>query len=145
MRELQQMLAPFERGGVGRDAGGGAAQHQDGPGPFCQPAGYRRRVVGRDTVLLERGRFFFVDRDQPKTRERRENSGARPDHDVRLAAPDPPPLGGPPASVSALCRTASRPGKRAAKRPTVCGVSAISGTSTRPWPPPASTCSSRAR
>ena len=27
MRELQQMLAPFERGGVGRDAGGGAAQH----------------------------------------------------------------------------------------------------------------------
>ena len=89
------MLAPFERGGVGRDAGGGAAQHQDGPGPFRQPAGYRRRVVARDTVLLERGRFFFVDRDQPKTRKRRENSGARPDHDVRLAAPDPPPLGGP--------------------------------------------------
>ncbi len=89
------MLAPGERGGVGRDARRGAAQHQDGPCPFRQPAGHGRRVVARDAVLLERGRFLFVDRDQPKTRQRREDRGARPDHDVSLAAPDPPPLGGP--------------------------------------------------
>src|SRR5260370_13133736 len=57
MRQLQQVLASRERGGVGRDAGRGAARHQDGPGPFSQPTGNRWRVGTGGASLLEPGRL----------------------------------------------------------------------------------------
>ena len=48
------------------------------------------------------------------------------------------------ASVSAECSTATRSPKRARKRPSVCGVSAISGTSTIA-PRPRASAASQAR
>ena len=74
--------------------------------------------------------MLLVDHDQPEVVERREHGRARADAHARLAAAQPPPL------VVALALRQPRvqhrhaSPKRSTKRPAVCGVSAISGTST---------------
>ena len=75
--------------------------------------------------------MLLVDDDQPEVGDGREHGRARPDADPRLAAAQAAPL------VVALAGAEprvqhrhDRSPKRAWKRPTICGVSAISGTST---------------
>ena len=90
-----------------------------------------RRVVARVALVLVGRVVLLVDHDQPEVADRREDGGARADRDPRLAA-----------CAAAATRRSARPRRarsaaarrcrRSArwKRPTVCGVSAISGTST---------------
>jgi hypothetical protein len=73
---------------------------------------------------------LLVDDDQPSPRMRREDGRARADADARLARAQPRPLVVALAGDSLECSTATVSPKRATKRATICGVSAISGTST---------------
>ena len=75
--------------------------------------------------------MLLVDDDEPDVGDRREDRRARPDADLRLAGAQPRATrrGARPAE-SLECRTATVSPKRSAKRETICGVSAISGTST---------------
>ena len=65
---------------------------------------------GRPVALVRRV-VLLVDDDQPDVGERREDRQPRPDHDVDVAAPDPPPLVGALAVRRARSGRA-RPGRR---------------------------------
>ena len=88
------------------------------------------RVVARVGLLLVGGVVLLVDADQPERGNRGEDRGAGADDDRRLAEAIRSRSSRRSASVSAEWRTATRSPKRARKRPSACGVSAISGTST---------------
>ena len=89
--------------------------------------------------------MLLVDDDQAEVLDRREHRRARADGDPRLAGPQAAPL----VVALALARArsaAARPCRRSApaKRATVCGVSAISGTSAI-TPSPRSSAAAAAR
>ena len=129
------------RGGAGargraRDSGRGVALPATSTAPGLRGAalGHAARVVARVALVLVGGVVLLVDDDQAEPRSaRRPPSAAR-----RTRAP--------PArsrahsswrspAESFECRTATVSPKRATKRATICGVSAISGTSTITPPP----------
>jgi hypothetical protein len=71
---------------------GGGAEHTERafhPGPY---RGDLARVVARRLALLVRALVLLVDDDRAQVRERREDGGARADHDALLPAPERPPL-----------------------------------------------------
>src|SRR5262249_22757334 len=69
-----------------------AAAEQDGAGPGGTAAGDLACVVARIALLLVGGVVLLVDHDQTWVGDRREDGGARPDADPRLARAQPPPL-----------------------------------------------------
>ena len=77
------------------DRGRGRAEDERRAGQLGQPD---RRVAGlepgRPVALVGRV-VLLVDDDQPDVGERRHDRQPRPDHDVDVARPDPPPLVGP--------------------------------------------------
>ena len=102
-------------------------------------------VVARVALLLVGGVVLLVDDDQPEALDRREDRRARADGDPRLAGAQAAPLVVALALAdSAECSSATVSPKRAAKRATVCGVSAISGTSAI-TPSPRSSAAAAAR
>ena len=106
---------------------------------------HRARVVARVRLLLVRRVVLLVDADDAERRHRREHRRARADDDRRLARGDRARARrAAPPRVSAECRIATRSPKRARKRPSACGVSAISGTSTIA-PRPRASAASQAR
>ena len=88
--------------------------------------------------------MLLVDHDEAEVGDRREHGRARADRDPRLARAQAPPLVVALALASAECSSATVSPKRAWKRATVCGVSAISGTSTI-TPSPRSSAAAAAR
>ena len=94
-------------------------------------------VVARVALVLVGGVVLLVDHDEPDVGDRREDRRARADADLRLAARAAGATRrGAPRPRALECRTATVSPKRSTKRETICGVSAISGTSTiapRPW------------
>ena len=77
---------------IGGHAGSGRAHDQtrasDGSELPRHPAG----LVARRAVLLVGGRAFLVEADEPEPGNRGEDRRAAAQHDLRLAAPGPPPL-----------------------------------------------------
>ena len=112
-------------------AGRGAAEQGDGAlerGPLGR---HGAGVVARIRLLLVRGVVLLVDADQAEVAHGREDGRARTDDDARVAGHDALRVRrGGPTSVRPEWSRATPSPKRARKRPTVCGVSAISGTST---------------
>ena len=96
------------------------------------------RRIAKSFVLLVRGVVLLVDDDERELGQRREYRGARSDDDPRLRRCAPPAR-----RRGVQCRSSPnaapppRQLKRRRKRSTSCGVKAISGTSTRAWPPAA--------
>ena len=88
--------------------------------------------------------MLLVDADHAERRERREHGRARADDDRRLAREDALALVAALRLGEAGVEQRDVSPKRARKRPTVCGVSAISGTSTIA-PRPAASAASHAR
>ena len=114
-------------------SGRGVALPATSTAPACAraPLGDAPRVVARVALVLVGRVVLLVDDDQAEPLDRREDRRARPDADARLARAQPRPL------VVALARArAWSAGRRrcrrsaSTKRDTICGVSAISGTST---------------
>ena len=89
--------------------------------------------------------MLLVDDHQPDVVHRREDRRARADAHPRLARAQPCPLVVALAGESAECSTATVSPKRSAKRATICGVSAISGTSTMTPRPAASVAAAACR
>jgi hypothetical protein len=73
---------------------------------------------------------LLVDHDQPEPLDRREDRRARPDRDPRLARAQPPPLVVALALAERGVQQRDRVPEARLEAPDVCGVSAISGTST---------------
>ena len=88
--------------------------------------------------------MLLVDADHAERGERREDGGAGADDDARLAGEDALALVAPLGLGEAGVEQRDTSPKRARKRPTVCGVSAISGTRTIA-PRPAASAASQAR
>ena len=103
-----------------RGAGAARALGRDVPG-----------VVARVALVLVRAVVLLVDHHQPEVAHRREHGRARADRDraPRRSAAAATRRSARPRD-SAECSSATVSPKRAWKRATVCGVSAISGTST---------------
>ena len=74
--------------------------------------------------------MLLVDDDQPEVAQRREDRRARADAHARLAAAQPLPLVVALAQPELRVQHRDASPKRSSKRRAVCGVSAISGTST---------------
>ena len=89
--------------------------------------------------------MLLVDADQAESLDRREDSRPRADDDARLAGGDPLALVAPLRLGHPRVEHGDpAAGKRAVKRPSACGVSAISGTRTIA-PRPRASASSQAR
>ena len=117
----------------GLERGSRRAQHDGHRGALrAQDGEIARRIAKAALVLLERGVVFFVDDDDAEIGDRREHRRARAEHDARrcrsrIRARRRAVR----ASVRPECSTATVTAKRSRKRATSCGVSPISGTSTR--------------
>ena len=106
-----------------------ATQHRAAARP--RASGDAAGVVARVALVLVGGVVLLVDDDQPESVDRREDRRARADADARLAArAGAATRRGARRRESLECRTATVSPKRSTKRETICGVSAISGTST---------------
>ena len=128
-------------------SGRGVALPASSTAPCCaRPAdGDRAGVVARVPLVLVGRVVLLVDDDQADVGERREHRRARPD-----ARPAPRPRAAAATRRGARPRpspewsTATTSPNRAWNRPTVCGVSAISGTSTiAPRPAASVSCTAR--
>ena len=109
--------------------GRGRAQHDRHGALMGAPDGDIARRVAQSLLLLEGGVMLLVDDDQAEPRQRRKHRQARAENDVgatfeSLYDPRPRRIG-----HAAVRRDHPGAGKRAATRPSSCGVSAISGTS----------------
>ena len=143
-RQFEQAVAPGLRvHGKGFQRGRGRAEHDRDVALLGAPDRDVARRIAQAVLLLEGGVVLFVDDDQLQARQRHEHRQPRAEHDV----------GAPFRAIEETARARARrpcrcgrettcaPGKRAATRPSSCGVSAISGTSISAWPPRASTAS----
>ena len=86
------------------------------------------RLQPRRPVALVGGVVLLVDDHQADVRERRHERDPRPDDDVRLAGPDPPPLVGALALAQRRVQQRDADGRSARSRSTIGVASAISGT-----------------
>ena len=109
---------------------GGAAKQQQRSTALGALGGDVAGVVARVAFVLVGGVVLLVDDDQTEILDRREHGRARADADPRLARAQTPPFLV--ALGRAQLRVQYRDGVAEAfdETPTICGVSAISGTST---------------
>ena len=115
----------------------GRAEHHRGPGLLAAHHRQVARLVAELLVLLERGVVLLVDDEEAggSSPARTPRSARRP-RCRTVARAQTLPVEEPLAVRSPLCSTATALPKRLRKRPTSCGVRAISGTRTSAAPAP---------